>query len=65
MSGRERSRALPSEFYRDPAKLLERIQERSCTGCRFEERHTISGTKFTICRKGGKHGSKCKLYRAR
>ena len=57
--------AYESWRYRDPLQILIEKQERSCHGCKHEERYTIAGKAMFICMKGRRHGRKCKLFKER
>lgn len=62
--GKEKSKALPGEFYSDPARHAQYTQER-CTNCKYE-RIIIAGEDIGIgvCMKKNKDGSK-RLYGTR
>jgi hypothetical protein len=54
---------LPSNFYRDPAELLEELERRTCRGCihltRVLDRDFCSSPK----RRNGKAEMRCKYYK--
>lgn len=60
--GKEPSYALPSIYYGDPYKAVERIEAQSCKGCKFEKREKFEGIQIVTCRKQRPHGNKCKHF---
>ena len=60
------TKVLPSYMYRDPADVLEMMQEReskrSCIGCVHAFTLSFNGDIEYGCNKGRRYGKRCKLY---
>lgn len=54
---------LPSHMYRDPARIYESKEGRTCKGCCEERRVEMLGVKHTYCGKGKRHDMRCKQYK--
>lgn len=65
----EKSRALPSSMYGDPALHYEREESKTCNGCKYEDVAKWSLNEvvvwFKFCTKARKHGKKCRQYKER
>ena len=59
------NRALPSNAWGDPAKILQEREDKTCAGCIFEVRRMKNGACWAICAKGNQHGNRCGLYEDR
>lgn len=62
MSCEFKSPDLPQYMYRDPSLAYERTEAQSCHGCKYAECMRIAGIKVETCKKGRKHGRKCKFF---
>lgn len=54
--------AFERHLYGNPEQIAMNKQERSCHGCKHESVIKICFDKISICDKGKKYGSKCKLF---
>lgn len=54
--------ALPSNFYRDPAELLEELERRTCAGCIHKTRVLNRDFCSSPKRRNGKAEKRCKHY---
>jgi hypothetical protein len=48
--------------YRDPSKVVERLEAQRCQGCKFEKKEKVFEIRVMICEKGRTHGRKCKHF---
>lgn len=53
---------LPAYAFRDPAKVYEEKEARSCAGCKHEGREKMFGKVIKFCTKRKRHGARCTLY---
>lgn len=53
---------MKSYCFRDPARIYEDKESRSCKGCRFEGSEPMFGKIIKFCRKKKRHGLKCSLF---
>lgn len=54
------ARALPSNAWRDPARVLQEREEKTCVGCIFELKSAYSDRRF--CGKLMPYGKRCVFY---
>jgi hypothetical protein len=53
---------MTSFCFRDPARIYEAKEARSCKGCKFEGSTRMFGQTINFCRKKKRHGMKCSQY---
>jgi len=56
---------LPARMFRDPAIVYEDKEAHSCKGCAHEETVQMFGKRHDYCKKGQRHGWRCKKYQER